>query len=169
MKTPPDGRPASANTLRSAIVAIVLAATGMGLASAAHAADTEASEGDTMEFTVKLGAAPNGWAVRYKYRTKDRSAHAGDDYESTSGTVVFPSGVKEKTVSVNTIDDNDEEHDERFRLKLYDQEVNGLYTGVTGWIAPTTRIRSMPRKITLTGKIRDDDTEVKMECGNSYC
>ena len=156
MKTPPDGRPAPANTLRSALATIVLAATGMGLAPAAHAADTEASEGDTMEFTVKLNIAPNGWAVRYSYSTEDDSAVAGDDYESTSGTVTFPSGVKEKKISVKTIDDNAEEDDEAFKLKLYNQEVNGLYD-VTGWVEPTHSIRGMPKTMTLTGQITDDD------------
>ncbi len=44
-----------------------------------------------------------------------------------------------------------------FKLKLYDQEVNGLYRGVTGWVVPTSAIRSMPSTMTLTGQIQDND------------
>ena len=64
-----------------------------------------------------------------------------------------------------------EEDPEVFKLKLYDQEVNGLYVGVTGWVEPTANIRSMPRKMTLKGQIQDNDQAVKMGCGNAgqYC
>ena len=78
----PRQRPA---TCRGMLAAVVFSGGAMALSATAHAVDTAAAEGDTMTFAVKLGAAPNGWAVRYKYRTQDQSAHAGDDYESTSG------------------------------------------------------------------------------------
>ena len=156
----------------AALAGVVLAGgAALAMPQAAHAADAGATEGDTMEFTVKLGAAPNGWAVRYKYKTEDGAAVAGEDYENTTGTVTFNSGVKEKKVNVDTIDDSAEEDPEVFKLKLYDQEVNGLYRGVTGWVQPTSNIRSMPRTITLTGQIQDNDQAVKADCGNAgqYC
>ena len=158
MKTAPYAEPARIPTWSGALAGVVLAGGGMALAPTVHAVDTAATEGDTMTFTVKLGAAPNGWAVRYKYHTKDQSAHAGDDYESTSGTVTFSSGQKERTVTVDTIDDTVDEFAEVFKLHLYDQEVNGLYRGVTGWVTPTSGIRSMPSTISLTGQIRDNDS-----------
>ena len=145
-------------TRRGVLAAVVLAGGAMALTPTAHAVDTAAAEGDTMTFIVKLGAAPNGWAVRYKYNTQDQSAHAGDDYESTSGTVTFSSGQKERKVYVDTIDDNADEGPEVFKLKLYDQEVNGLYRGVTGWVTPTSGIPSMPSTMTLTGQIMDNDS-----------
>ena len=156
----------------AALAGVVLAGgAALIMPQAAHAADAGATEGDTMEFTVKLGAAPNGWAVRYKYKTEDGAAVAGEDYENTTGTVTFNSGVKEQKVNVDTIDDSAEEDPEVFKLKLYDQEVNGLYRGVTGWVQPTSNIRSMPRTITLTGQIQDNDQAVKADCGNAgqYC
>ena len=142
----------------AALAGVVLAGSAaLAMPQAAHAADAGATEGDTMEFTVTLGAAPNGWAVRYKYKTEDGAAVAGEDYENTTGTVTFNSGVKEQKVNVDTIDDSAEEDPEVFKLKLYDQEVNGLYRGVTGWVTPTSNIRSMPGTMTLTGQIQDND------------
>ncbi len=141
------------------------------LPQTATAVDTGATEGDTITFTVTLGAAPNGWSVRYKYQTKDRSAVQDEDYESTSGTVTFNSGVREQKIYVDTIDDSETEDPEVFRLKLNNQQVNGLYTGVTGWVTPTDNLRSMPRTMRLTGQIMDNDYTVKMGCGNAgqYC
>ena len=164
---------ANRKTVRIAWLAGVVAAAGaaLGAPQAAQAADTGATEGDTMEFTVKLGAAPNGWAVRYKYKTTDGSAVEGEDYDEATGTVTFNSGVKEQKVYVDTIDDSEEEDPEVFKLKLYDQEVNGLYRDVTGWVTPTSGIRSMPSTMTLTGQIQDNDQAVKADCGNAgqYC
>ena len=157
---------------RAAVAGVVLAgAAALTMPQAAHAADAGATEGATMEFTVKLGAAPNGWAVRYKYKTTDGSAVKGEDYDNTTGTVTFNSGVKEQKIYVDTIDDSDEEDPEVFKLKLYDQEVNGLYRDVTGWVTPTSSIRSMPSKMTLKGQIQDNDQAVKAGCGNAgqYC
>ena len=45
------------------LAAVVFSGGAMALAPTAYAVDTAATEGDTMTFTVKLGAAPNGWAV----------------------------------------------------------------------------------------------------------
>ena len=157
---------------RAAVAGVVVAGgAALGAPQAAHAVDTGATEGDTMEFTITLGAAPNGWAVRYKYKTKDGAAVKDEDYEQTTGTVTFNSGVKEQKVYVDTIDDSEEEDPEVFKLKLYDQEVNGLYRDVTGWVTPTSNIRSMPRRMTLKGQIQDNDQAVKAGCGNAgqYC
>ncbi len=150
-------------------LAVVMLVAGF-VSPVAYAVDTAVAEGGQMVFTVKLGVAPNGWAVRYKYKTKDRSAISGQDYDNTTGTVTFNSGVREKKIYVDTIDDSAEETPEVFRLKLYDQKVNGLYN-VTGWVTPTEQIQGMPRKITLTGQIMDNDQTVKAGCGNAgqYC
>ena len=57
---------------------------------------------------------------------------------------------------MDTIDDSETEDSEVFKLKLDNQQVNGLYA-VTGWVTPTHGIRGMPREITLTGQILDND------------
>ena len=167
-----SNRKSSWNAWRAALAGALLAGgAALGAPQAAHAADAGATEGDTMEFTVKLGAAPNGWAVRYKYKTEDGAAVKGEDYDEATGTVTFNSGVKEQKVYVDTIDDSEEEDPEVFKLKLYDQEVNGLYRDVTGWVTPTSSIRSMPSTMTLKGQIQDNDQAVKAGCGNAgqYC
>ncbi len=129
----------------------------LGTPQVANAVDAGATEGDTMEYTVELGVAPNGWAVRYKYKTTDGVAVKDDDYEETTGTVTFNSGVKQKKIYVETVDDNVEEESEGFKLELYDQEVNGLYRGVTGWVTPTDSIRGMSKTMSFTGQILDND------------
>ena len=172
MNNTPYEIPVMTRAWQVALAVIVLAGSvALIVPQVAYAADTAATEGETMEFTITLGAAPNGWAVRYKYKTQDGAAVKGEDYEETTGTVTFNSGVKEQKIEVDTIDDSDEEDPEVFKLKLYDQEVNGLYRGVTGWVTPTSNIRSMPSTITLTGQIQDNDQTVKMGCGNAgqYC
>ena len=158
MKNAPYAAPVRISAWRGALAAVVLATSAMALAPGAYATDAETTEGDTIEFTIKLGAAPNGWAMRYKYRTKDVTADAGDDYQSASGRVTFSSGETEKTVSVTTIDDSVDEFLETFKLKLYDQEVNGLYRGVAGWTDSTIVITGMPMTMTLTGRIKDNDS-----------
>ncbi len=172
MSSTPYEIPVMTRAWRVALAAIVLAGSVvLIMPQAAHAVDTGATEGETMEFTVKLGAAPNGWAVRYKYQTQDGAAVKDEDYEETTGTVTFNSGVKEQKIEVDTIDDSEEEDPEVFKLKLYDQEVNGLYRDVTGWVTPTSSIRSMPGNMTLKGQIQDNDQAVKAGCGNAgqYC
>ncbi len=152
-------------------LAMALIASFLIVPQILSAADAGATEGETMEFTVTLEGTPNGFAIRYKYKTsEDSSAVEGDDYESTSGTVTFNSGVKTQKISVDTIDDSEVEDPEVFNLKLYDQEVNGLYRGVTGWVTPTSNLRQAPRTITLRGQIQDNDGTQKCEnsvAGNS--
>ncbi len=141
-----------------AVIMLVTGVVAAGFVSpVVYAVDTTTVEGDQMKFTVTLGIAPNGWAVRYKYKTEDGSAIQGQDYDNTTGAVTFNSGVKEQTVYVNTIAAAGEENAEVFKLKLYDQEVNGLYA-VDGWVTPTDQIRGMPRTITLTGQIIDQNS-----------
>ena len=148
------------STARAAVGNLLLAAL-MGSASLAVAqgvsVDIAATEGAQIAFQPTLGAAPNGWSVRYKYATSDNTAVKDQDYKEATGTVTFNSGVKQQTVTVDTIDDSAEEDSEIFHLTLYDQEVNGLYRGVTGWVTPTSSIRSMPSEIELTGQIMDND------------
>ena len=141
-----------------ALAAVMLVGSAAPAVAQAVTIDTAALEGNQIEFAPTLGAAPNGWSVRYKYATSDNTAVKGQDYKEATGTVTFNSGVTTQTVTVDTIDDSAEEDPEIFHLTLYDQEVNGLYRGVTGWVTPTSSIRSMPSEIKLTGQIMDNDS-----------
>ena len=145
-------------TASAALAAIMLVGSAAPAVAQAVTIDTAALEGNQIEFAPTLGAAPNGWSVRYKYATSDNTAVKGQDYKEATGTVTFNSGVTTQTVTVDTIDDSADEGPEIFHLTLYDQEVNGLYRGVTGWVTPTSSIRSMPSEIQLTGQIMDNDS-----------
>ena len=142
----------------AALAAIMLVGGAALVLAQGVTIDTAAAEGNQIEFEPTLGAAPNGWSVRYKYATSDNTAVKGQDYKEATGTVTFDSGVTTQTVTVDTIDDSADEGPEIFHLTLYDQEVNGLYRGVTGWVTPTSSIRSMPSEIKLTGQIMDNDS-----------
>ncbi len=149
---------------RYSLMAITVAA--LVIPQVGYSVDTSATEGDKVEFTVTLNAAPNGWAVRYKYKTVNGSATEPDDYTSADGTVTFNSGVKEQKIYVETVDDSESEDSEKFKLKLDDQQVNGLYQGVTGWVTPTHNIRAAPRTIELTGQIEDNDDSTASTTSN---
>lgn len=89
-------------------------------------ADTTISrnEGDggtsDMTFTVRLSTA-SGRTVTVDYATQDGSATSsgpGRDYEAKSGTLTFPAGTTERTVTVTIRGDNNKEKDENFKLVL---------------------------------------------------
>jgi Calx-beta domain len=77
----------------------------------------EGSLGGSCVFGVQLGAQ-NGAPVSIDYVTADESAHAGSDYQSTSGTLTFPPGVIYRFVTVPLVDDDFEEPEETFRVSL---------------------------------------------------
>ena len=78
------------------------------------------NEGDTLEFIVRLTREHNA-VVTVDWTTQDVSsglAVAGDDYTAANGTLTFQAGDIEKTISVVTIDDTDQESSEFFRVVL---------------------------------------------------
>ena len=86
-----------------------------------NVSDTTVTEGDsgttTAEFTVSLDQ-PAQNEVTVDYATSDDTATAGDDYESTSGSLVFSPSETEKTVNVDVYGDTQVEGDETFSLDL---------------------------------------------------
>ena len=108
-----------------------------------------AQEGSKVEFKIKLGSGntAKGMPIRYSYKTQDGSAKAGADYRSVSGWLVFPSGVKKKSVFVQTFSDNiDESPGESFKLKFSNRQFKFLGR----WWSSGTNTT-----ITFTGKIRE--------------
>ncbi len=81
------------------------------------------TEGPLVEavFTVAL-SAESGFDVTVGYATADVSALAGLDYTATSGSLTFPAGVTEATLSVPIADDTLDEDDETFTLTLSNAE-----------------------------------------------
>ena len=71
-----------------------------------------------------------------EYKTEDIEAKAGDDYEATSGTLVFEVGDKDKNISVNIVDDDEFEPTERFRVTLFNPK---FITALND--SPTAKVR----------------------------
>ena len=80
----------------------------------------EGSSGTTnASFTVRL-TPPSNEAVTLNYTTVAGTASAGDDYETTSGSLTFEAGESTKTVAVPIVGDQDIEEHETFFLWLTD-------------------------------------------------
>ena len=69
------------------------------------------------EFTVRMSAASTE-AVSVGYATSDRTAEAGLDYTSTSGTLTMTAGLTVATIAVTVLDDDVAEGDEAFAVTL---------------------------------------------------
>lgn len=76
-------------------------------------------EGEAARFTVELSFdAPE--PVRFDYATKEGTADAGKDYDSTSGSKVIDEGDDSVTVTVMTREDDFDERYESFFLDIDD-------------------------------------------------
>ncbi len=72
----------------------------------------------TVYLNVERSGSSDG-TVSVDYQTRDGSATAGRDYESTSGTLTWHHGdATPKRIPVVIYDDYEEEHDEYFRMEL---------------------------------------------------
>jgi hypothetical protein len=76
--------------------------------SVAGGISTEELNGGVSEFTVRLTSS-NSVPVEVEYHTVDGAARAREDYQETSGHLVFPPGVLERKVYVTVLDDALEE------------------------------------------------------------
>ncbi len=146
----------AARVLASAAFAVAMAAGAAIGSPTAWAADAEAHEGATMVFTIDTKLAPRNWSYRWSYRTENRSATAGPDYESVSGKVEFGPSESKKTISVKTRTDCDEEGDEVFALKFDDFQMKGYYSNVEGWMTPPIELSAeFPKQFERQGRIVD--------------
>ena len=93
--------------------------------------------GATVDFPVTLARASRA-TVTVDYATSDGTgenvAHAGADYEATSGTLAFAPGETEHTVSVLVYQDGHDEGEETFTLTLSNPQ------GGNAWLADATAI-----------------------------
>ena len=80
-------------------------------ASGTEGTDTEIS------FTVQLDK-PSNASVTVDYDTNNGTATAGDDFRAQSGTLTFSAGTTEQTITVPIIDDDVEDSDEEFTVRL---------------------------------------------------
>ena len=82
-------------------------------------ADAEATEGDdaSLDFVVTLSPAATE-EVTVSYATSDGTATEPADYTAKSGTLTFTAGETSKTVSVDIIDDTEEDDGETVKFTL---------------------------------------------------
>ena len=77
-----------------------------------------------VDFAVTLNRASSE-TVSVDYATADDSAKAGEDYEAVSGTLRFAAGETEKTLHVPVLDDDIDEGNEKFKMRLSNE--SGAY------------------------------------------
>ena len=82
-------------------------------------ANTPVAEGSVIEFVVSLSAAPAG-TVTVDYGFHLYGATAGRDYTATPGTLTFEAPESRKTISVQTLQDDLLEENERVVITLAD-------------------------------------------------
>lgn len=112
---------------------------------------TNAAEGDAINFNVNLSASTTvNTQVNYSVSHPGGSGSASSgDYVASSGTLVFPAGVTQSTVSVSTVEDAVSESTESIRLTLS--------APVRATIAETSEI----------AYINDDDTPPSFAINNT--
>ena len=74
-------------------------------------------QGATLDFVVRL-FPPRSSTTTVSYATSSGTATEGDDYTADSGTLTFTAGETAKTVSVQVLDDLDDEGSEHMTLRL---------------------------------------------------
>jgi hypothetical protein len=87
----------------------------------AAVATISVDEGTTAQVVIRRLGGSEG-TVTVEYTTVNFSAVAPGDYAAQSGTLTFPPGVTEQTISIVTFDDHIAEHDESFQVFLHTPE-----------------------------------------------
>ncbi len=100
------------------VIGTVLDDDGTVTLTAAPAAVTEGDSGTVAATFALTLSAPSGRQVSVGYATKNGSAVAGSDFQSTSGTVTFAPGQTEREVAVAVHGDVVDELVETFQLQL---------------------------------------------------
>ena len=107
---------------------------------AVSVSNPRADEGQRLVFAVTLDA-PSGREATVSYSTSDHTAEAGDDYVGVSGELVFAAGETAKTVSVQSLGDDETEGDEVFFLDLASDDVRFEDNRGAGTIRDVTQRR----------------------------
>ena len=99
------------------------------------------SSGSVTVVVVRSGSITNEASVGFQ--TGDQNATAGADYAETTGTLVFPPGVRRMNLNIVILNDFTDEVDEAFTVDLIDLLISGVMLG---------------DKVNTTVNITDDDT-----------
>lgn len=116
-------------------------------------------EGDfgikNMQFECLL-SSPAEIDIHLDYQTIEGTALADEDYELSSGSIVFESGTLRKNISIPIIGDTLAEPDESFFLQLSNQSEGKLITpSATAWILDDDRTTSLivPPSVFIEGDV----------------
>ncbi|MGB7325415.1 MAG: Calx-beta domain-containing protein, partial [Rubripirellula sp.] len=129
----PESNEAMKVVLSSPVYSTIGNATGVGTIedddewAQLSIASTEAEEGLPLEFIASIDK-PYSYDVSFSWNTEDITAMAGPDYAGNSGssssgssqTASIPAGQTSTTISIETVNDADEEPTETMRLTLSD-------------------------------------------------
>lgn len=74
----------------------------------------------TLELAVRRRGGPPDNAVTVRYKTRDGTAKAGQDYVATEGTLEFTEADQERIIKIDIIDDFELEEEEHFFVDLLD-------------------------------------------------
>ncbi len=83
-------------------------------------ADLEFNEGDndhTVQFVVTLSEVTTN-IVKVDYKTSEDTAEEGSDYDTASGTLLFPAGTTQQNIDITIKGDTTQEDDETFYVIL---------------------------------------------------
>ena len=104
--------------------------------------------------------------VTIKYKTIDKSAIGGKDYEGGEGEIEFKHGETQRDIKIPIIDDMESEKDENFEVELYDIN-NGARLGKITRTAVTItnddEFNSIMSKILLMSNANMDGMRVHNE------
>ena len=104
---------ASGRPLANTVTATVQGPPGLSVADA----EVDEDAGAPIQFAVTLDRAPR-YPVSVDWATEDGTATAGEDYTAASGTLAFAVGETDKTITVEVLDDDADEGEETFLVKL---------------------------------------------------
>ena len=156
---------------KRALWALVFAAfavpmmTGVIVPSYAQAQSVSVCEGGRLSFGIaRPGTNIYSGSLTYKYKTKNGTAVAGNDYNQTTGDVKFSAGVNGARIYVQTLNDNINEGQESVILQLDNPKAPQF----TGWIQQNgnwVRVESLlPSSLSYTGYIKDGDGGGRSGC-----
>lgn len=80
---------------------------------------TEGTSGTKFVEVPVTRAAPATKTVQVDFQTVAGSARVGSDFTAVSGTLTFAPGERTKTISIRVLGDTTPEHDEMFRIFLF--------------------------------------------------
>ena len=104
---------------RKAVLDIVDDDVQFGALSFGEPSYTAKEAAGTLVITVERSGGSDG-VVSVKYATADKEATAEKDYTAVSGTLTFGDGETSKSISIPIINDNIDEPDETFIIRLSD-------------------------------------------------